>query len=107
MTTPPSDVRAEVLEALHDVIAPELGVDVADLGLVYDVTFEPDGTAVVAMTLTTAACPLTDVIEEEVDLALRDVVAAHRIEWVWSPPWTVRRVTPEGREQLHALGFRI
>ena len=50
------------MEAMHDVVDPELGINVVDLGLVYGVTLDDDRTAIVAMTLTSAACPLTDVI---------------------------------------------
>jgi len=57
--------------------------------------------------LTSAACPLTDVIEEEVAEALRDLVTGVRINWVWIPPWGPDRITPEGRDQLRALGFNV
>jgi len=95
-----------VREALHAVIDPELGISIVDLGLVYGVHLE-DGRAMVDMTLTSAACPLTDVIEEEVAEALRDLVTGVRINWVWIPPWGPDRITPEGREQLRALGFNV
>ena len=60
----------DVEEALRDVVDPELGINVVDLGLVYDVRVEQDNSATVDMTLTSAACPLTDVIEEQARSAL-------------------------------------
>ncbi len=95
-----------VKEALHAVIDPELGISIVDLGLVYGIHLE-DGRAMIDMTLTSAACPLTDVIEEEVAEALRDLVTGVRINWVWIPPWGPDRITPEGRDQLRALGFNV
>mgnify|MGYP000978474843 CR=1 FL=1 len=96
-----------VLEALKDVIDPELGINVVDLGLLYGVTIEPDGTIVLDMTLTTAACPLTDLIEEQAQQALALIADRVRIQWVWLPPWGPDKITPEGREQLRALGFNV
>ena len=74
---------------------------------VYGVTIEPDGTVVLDMTLTTAACPLTDVIEEQAAQALALIADDVRIQWVWLPPWGPDKITPEGREQLRALGFNV
>ena len=96
-----------VLEALKDVIDPELGINIVDLGLLYGVSIEPDGTVVLDMTLTTAACPLTDVIEEQAQQALSLIADKVRIQWVWLPPWGPDKITPEGREQLRALGFNV
>ncbi|WP_194949546.1 metal-sulfur cluster assembly factor [Actinomyces trachealis] len=98
---------AAVEEALRDVIDPELGINVVDLGLLYGVNIEPDGTVVLDMTLTTAACPLTDVIEEQAAQALALIADNVRIQWVWLPPWGPDKITPEGREQLRALGFNV
>ena len=98
---------AAVEEALRDVIDPELGINVVDLGLLYGVSIEPDGTVVLDMTLTTAACPLTDVIEEQAQQALSLIADKGRIQWVWLPPWGPDKITPEGREQLRALGFNV
>ncbi|MDK8236823.1 MAG: metal-sulfur cluster assembly factor [Actinomyces urogenitalis] len=103
-----SDVDvAAIEEALRDVIDPELGINVVDLGLLYGIAIEPDGTVVLDMTLTTAACPLTDVIEEQASQALAYIVDKVRIQWVWLPPWGPDKITPEGREQLRALGFNV
>ena len=96
----------EVEEAMHEVIDPELGINVMDLGLVYGVHVD-DGQAVIDMTLTSAACPLTDVIEDQTSQALSGVVADHRINWVWMPPWDMGKITDDGRDQLRALGFNM
>lgn len=98
---------AEVEEALRDVIDPELGINVVDLGLLYGVNIGPDGAIVLDMTLTTAACPLTDVIEEQAQQALVSFSHDVRVQWVWLPPWGPDKITPEGREQLRALGFNV
>ena len=97
----------DVLEALRDVVDPELGVNVVDLGLVYSVTVDPDRTATIDMTLTSAACPLTDVIEDQTRVALEGLVQDFRINWVWMPPWGPEKITDDGREQLRALGFNV
>ena len=98
---------ADVLEALRDVVDPELGVNVVDLGLVYGVSVDADKVATVDMTLTSAACPLTDVIEDQAREALDGLVSDFRINWVWMPPWGPENITEDGREQLRALGFNI
>jgi metal-sulfur cluster biosynthetic enzyme len=97
----------DVLEALRDVVDPELGVNVVDLGLVYGVTVSEDRVATIDMTLTSAACPLTDVIEDQAQSALDGLVADFRINWVWMPPWGPDKITEDGREQLRALGFNV
>ena len=97
----------EVEEAMKDVVDPELGINVVDLGLVYGITVDDSKHAVIDMTLTSAACPLTDVIEEQVATALMDVVAGHSLNWVWMPPWGPDKITDDGREMLRALGFNV
>ena len=95
----------EIYEVMRDVIDPELGINIVDLGLLYGVR-EEDGETVLEMTLTSAACPLTDVIEDQVQAALQGVAEKHRIEWVWTPPWDLTKITDDGREMLRSLGFR-
>ena len=107
--------RDDVEEAMRDVVDPELGINVVDLGLVYDVQIEPaEGTPAVVtldMTLTSAACPLTDVIEDQAAAALcggpQPIASDVKINWVWMPPWGPDKITDEGREQLRALGFNV
>jgi metal-sulfur cluster biosynthetic enzyme len=97
----------DILEALRDVVDPELGINVVDLGLVYGVTVGEDRLATIDMTLTSAACPLTDVIEDQARAALDGLVNDFRINWVWMPPWGPDKITEDGREQLRALGFNV
>ncbi|MDP9394043.1 MAG: metal-sulfur cluster assembly factor [Actinomycetota bacterium] len=96
----------ELEEAMRDVVDPELGINVVDLGLVYGVTVH-DEVATIDMTLTSAACPLTDVIEDQTRQALEGLVKDFRINWVWMPPWGPDKITEDGREQLRALGFAV
>ena len=104
-----SDERFDVVqEALKDVIDPELGVNIVDLGLIYDLSWDGDEDAlIVSMTLTSAGCPLTDVIEEELGKSLDGVVERLRINWVWMPPWGQERISEDGRDMMRALGFSI
>ena len=97
----------DVKEALHQVIDPELGIDVIDLGLVYGIEIDELGRAIITMTLTTPACPLTDLIEDECASTLAGLVEEFRIDWTWQPRWTTDKITPEGRDQLAALGFNF
>ena len=96
----------DVTEAMKDVVDPELGINVVDLGLVYGVHI--DGNDVTLdMTLTSAACPLTDVIQDQTSTALEGMVDDVTINWVWMPPWGPDKITDDGREQLRALGFNV
>src|SRR5947207_15326475 len=104
--TTPAKVE-DVTEALKDVVDPELGINVVDLGLVYGITVDSESQAIIDMTLTSAACPLTDVIEDQAANALEGLVNGFRINWVWMPPWGPDKITEDGREQLRALGFNL
>jgi metal-sulfur cluster biosynthetic enzyme len=106
-TTGTSTEVEDVLEALRDVVDPELGVNVVDLGLVYGVSIDADRIATLDMTLTSAACPLTDVIEDQTQVALDGLVSDFKINWVWLPPWGPEKITEDGREQLRAMGFNV
>jgi metal-sulfur cluster biosynthetic enzyme len=98
----------QVVEALKEVIDPEIGVNIYDLGLIYGLEeSEDDGSLLINMTLTSAGCPLTDVIEEQTAQALDGVTEAFRINWVWMPPWGPERITEDGRDQMRAIGFAI
>ena len=97
----------DVTESLKDVVDPELGINIVDLGLVYGLTVDDSNVAVIDMTLTSAACPLQDVIEDQIRTALDPLVADFRVNWVWMPPWGPDKITDDGRDQLRALGFNV
>ena len=106
------ELLADVEEAMRDVVDPELGINVVDLGLVYGMNVEEGEAGTVAlidMTLTSAACPLTDVIEDQTRTALigAGLVNEIKLNWVWNPPWGPDKITDDGREQLRALGFTV
>lgn len=98
---------AQVEELLKDVIDPELGINIVDLGLVYGIAIDENNRINIDMTLTSAACPLTDVIENQAQTILAELSSEVVINWVWLPPWGPDRITEDGREQLRALGFNI
>ncbi len=107
----PKELSAEqydrVIEAMKNIIDPEIGVNIVDLGLVYGLQESDDGALLINMTLTSAGCPLTDVIGEQTGDALDGVVEAFRINWVWMPPWGPEKITEDGREMMRAIGFSI
>ncbi|MBR7554611.1 metal-sulfur cluster assembly factor [Allobacillus sp. GCM10007491] len=76
--------------ALETVIDPELGIDIVNLGLVYDIDLDDEGTAIVTMTLTAMGCPLAGHIEQDVKRAMSDMpeVKDTEVNIVWNPPWT-------------------
>jgi metal-sulfur cluster biosynthetic enzyme len=108
--TPPVPTAADhaVWAALSEVIDPDLGVNVVDLGFVRAVTVE-DRTAVLTMTLTSPACPLTGIMENQIrtELAPLDAVDGFRVDWQWIPAWRPADITDSGREQLRAIGFTL
>lgn len=105
----PEDARSvPVREALYDVLDPDLGVNVVDLGFVRGVTVDEHDVATLTMTLTSPACPLTGIMEDQIRTALLEdsgVVADFRVVWVWSPSWRPSDISDDGREQLRAIGF--
>lgn len=103
----PRPTEEEVLDAMLDVVDPELMVNVVDLGLVYGVHIDDENNATIDMTLTSPTCPLTDRLEYDTYLALEGLVNSVTINWVWLPPWTLDNITEEGREQLRAIGYNL
>ena len=97
----------DVIEAMKDVIDPELMVNVVDLGLVYGVNIDDEGNVNIDMTLTSPTCPLTDRLEYDTQTVLEGIVKSATINWVWLPPWGLERITDDGRAQLQAIGFNV
>lgn len=99
----PELVTQELHAALHEVYDPETGLNLVDLGLIYEVGFEPSsGEAGVRMTFTTPACPAGDVMTDGVErrLSLVPGVKAVKVDVTFEPPWTPERITEDGRRQL-------
>jgi metal-sulfur cluster biosynthetic enzyme len=91
-----------VREALRQVDDPEAGMNIVDLGLVYEIDVAPQAVRV-DMTMTTAACPMADMITEEARSVIERVVpegAAVEIRLVWDPPWTPDKMTGIAKEHF-------
>jgi metal-sulfur cluster biosynthetic enzyme len=93
--------EAELLDALREVIDPELMINIVDLGLVYDVSQE-EGKVYVEMTLTSPSCPAGPQIIQQSKMALEQLEAVEtaEIKLVMSPPWSPERMTDDARDQL-------
>lgn len=99
------DMKDSMLGALENVIDPELGIDIVNLGLVYDVDLDEEGVATVTMTLTSMGCPLGPVIVDQVNTALGELpeVKSTNVNIVWNPPWSKDKMS---RYAKMALGVR-
>lgn len=98
-------MKDSMLGALENVIDPELGIDIVNLGLVYDVELDDEGMATVTMTLTSMGCPLGPVIVDQVNTALGELpeVKSTNVNIVWNPPWSKDKMS---RYAKMALGVR-
>lgn len=95
----PEELKAPILAALRRVVDPEVAMTIVDVGLVYGVTVEPARLQVL-LTMTSAACPVTDVIVDDVGAELDKVAPADmavEVELVWEPPWTTDRMSPRAK----------
>jgi metal-sulfur cluster biosynthetic enzyme len=100
----PEEIAEEVTEALKTVNDPELGIDIVNLGLVYDVAVDEGGDVKVEFTLTTMGCPIAPLIDEQIKQATAgiDGIGDVSTELVMHPPWSPEKMTPLARS---ALGF--
>ncbi|MGT2929850.1 metal-sulfur cluster assembly factor [Streptococcus dentasini] len=98
-------IKDHILEVLEMVIDPELGIDIVNLGLVYEIRFEEDGYTEIDMTLTTMGCPLADLLTDQIYDVIREVKEVTKVEvkLVWTPAWTIERMSRYARI---ALGIR-
>ncbi len=96
------NLEADIRAALRTVIDPELGYNIVDLGLVYDIEVRPKGVIAVVMTTTTRFCPATGFIREAVEACVRGVpgVSSVEVELTYDPPWGAERMTPEIARQF-------
>ena len=91
-----------VRRLLRTVIDPELGVNIVDLGLVYDIAVGDGGAVLIEMTLTTPGCPLGGFLEDQIHACLMQLpqVGDVRVELVWEPPWEPAAMSDAAKEQL-------
>lgn len=99
---------AACFQAMKAVIDPEIGINVVDLGLVYDITIN-QGTAYLRMTLTSMGCPLTELLHQQATLVLARLPGVNDVdvEFVFSPPWSTDMISPDATEELRAMGFNV
>ncbi len=96
----------QVLDALRQVVDPELGINIVDLGLVYHLELQ-DAHVQVTMTMTTPACPLSAYLKEKVETSLRQQIPdiqSVEVRLVWDPPWRPTMVSEAARQQLGQCG---
>ena len=98
-----------IREALKAVMDPEIGINVVDLGLLYDVETEPGGKAKLTMTLTSMGCPLTELIHQQCTLVLTRLPSIDEVDvdFTFNPPWSTDMISDEAREELRAMGFSV
>lgn len=95
-------IKNRILAALEEVIDPELGIDIVNLGLVYEIIFEDNGYTQIDMTLTTMGCPLADLLTDQIYTVLKTVpeVTTSEVKLVWSPAWSVEKMSRYARIAL-------
>lgn len=97
------NIKTRILTALEEVIDPELGIDIVNLGLIYEIRFDGDtGDTEIDMTLTTMGCPLADLLTDQIYDAMTDVPEVTNVEvkLVWYPAWTVEKMSRYARIAL-------
>ena len=99
------DLKVNILGAMENVIDPEIGIDIVNLGLVYDVDLNDEGICMVTMTLTSMGCPLGPVIVDQIRTVLSDIPEVKDVDVnvVWNPPWSKDMMS---RYAKMALGIR-
>lgn len=95
-------IKETVFHAMEEVIDPELGIDIVNLGLVYEIRVEPGGHVDIDISLTTMGCPLADLITDQIYHVLKTIpeVTSSEVKLVWYPAWTPQRMSRYARIAL-------
>ncbi len=95
-------LKEEIKKKLKEIIDPELGINIVDLGLIYDIKIEKEGEVTITMTLTTPTCPLGDYILDEIRQKLSTIkgIKSITINLVFDPPWTPEKINEEIKKKL-------
>ena len=98
-------VQAQILEALKTVYDPEIPVNIVDLGLIYDIALDDQGSVQLTMTLTAPGCPVAGMIVDQVKakIAATAGVSAVKVDLVWDPPWCQDRMSESAKLALNLL----
>ncbi len=98
-------VEGEIVEALKTIFDPEIPVNIYDLGLIYDIDYDPSGSANITMTLTAPNCPMADMLAESVKTKVAEVedVKSVELNLTFNPPWTKDRLSDEAKLELGLL----
>ncbi len=101
-----TDKEKEIAQLLKTVIDPEIGVNIIDLGLVYEIDYNEEARTIkVVTTLSTRGCPLGDTILQNVEVVLQSNYPGFKIdvELVWEPMWSPNMITEEGRQAIEGF----
>ncbi len=92
----------QVVEKLKEVVDPEIGINIVDLGLIYGIKIDDENNVKVTMTMTTPMCPVTSIILADVQLRLEKIpgVGKVELELVWEPAWSADMISEQYRQQL-------
>jgi FeS assembly SUF system protein len=95
----------EVLESLRQIVDPEIGINIVDLGLVYETSIDDNGLVAITMTLTSPGCPLSGYIGTAVESAVTDLEGVKEVDVdiVWSPPWNPSMMSEDAKLELGIL----
>lgn len=96
----------DIIEKLHEVNDPEIGMNIVDLGLIYNVLLDKENNVTVQLSLTYPGCPLGPTIEEDIRKKLTEIegLGSVNVEIIWQPPWTQEMIQPDVLEELRFLG---
>lgn len=98
-------IEHAVLDALHNVYDPEINIDIVNLGLIYDVKVDDQKRGIITATLTSPACPLNEMIEQEIAFHVEGLLKQFKVQWTFNPPWSIDKATDDGKAMLNALGW--
>jgi metal-sulfur cluster biosynthetic enzyme len=105
MITPPEERKSHYWDELNEIIDPEVGIGIVDLGLIYKIDISEDGVAEILMTLTSPACPVGPAILQQVHdrmIILDGIISCH-VELTFDPPWTNELIDQNIREMILGL----
>ncbi|HEX9765146.1 MAG TPA: metal-sulfur cluster assembly factor [Nitriliruptorales bacterium] len=99
----------DLMQAMKAVVDPEIGYNVVDLGLVYDIEKVEDGGVLVTMTLTSMGCPLTELIHQQVTLVMTAMPGVEHadVNFTFTPPWGPEMISDYVRDELRAMGMNV